>query len=209
LGNISENSGGIEMKIRIGIGRRRAGTPAMLAAIGLFACAAAFGFARDGMAQTQQQQPAAVKQGAAGGEITPDRKSPLLSIKRTRETVTVPVACSDGVRKDVELQPADASVTFTFNCLCSDNANSLKQAMMDYRDDYMRVYRGEIKLADMGTVSDYFADAALPFAAGNKGGTKLTLLLEPGQKQEHALYCYTAEDFKVIDDWAKYIIFGN
>ncbi len=165
--------------------------------------------ARDGLAQTQQQQPAATKQGEAGDVLTPNRKSPLLSIERTRKTVIVPVACADGVRKDVELQPADASVTFTFNCLCSENANALKLAMMNYRDDYMRVYRGEIKITDMGSISDYFGGVALPFAADNKGGTKLTLLLEPGQKLERVLYCYTADDFKVIDDWAKYIIFGN
>lgn len=197
------------MMIRTAKGGRRASDAATLALAGLLAGAAAIGFARDGLAQTQQQQPAAAKQSEEGGDLTPDRKSPLLSIERTRETVTVPVACADGVRKDVELQPADASVTFTFNCLCSENANALKQAMMTYRDDYMRVYRGEIKLADMGSVGDYFAGAALPFAADNKGGTALTLLLEPGQKQERALYCYTADDFKVIDDWAKYIIFGN
>ncbi len=197
------------MMIRTATGGRRARDAATLVLAGLLAGAAAIGFARDGLAQTQQQQPTAAKQGEAGGDITGDRKSPLLSIERTRETLTVPVACADGVRKDVELQPADASVTFTFNCLCSENANALKQAMMTYRDDYMRVYRGEIKLADMGSVSDYFAEVALPFAAGSKGGTKLTLLLEPGQKLERVLYCYTVDDFKVIDDWAKYIIFGN
>jgi hypothetical protein len=81
--------------------------------------------------------------------------------------------------------------------------------MMSYRDDYMRVYRGEIKLEDMGTASDYFADVALPFMSDGKGGTQLTLRLEPGEKQERTIYCYTADDFKIIDDWAKYIIFGN
>lgn len=190
-------------------GGRRTRKAATLALAGFLAGAAAIGLSREGLAQTQQQQPAATKQGQGDGSITADRRSPLLSIERTRETLTVPVACADGVRKDVELQPADASVTFTFDCVCSENANALKQAMMTYRDDYMRVYRGEIKLADMGSVSDYFAKAALPFATETKGGTQLTLLLEPGQKQERALYCYTADDFKVIDDWAKYIIFGN
>ena len=197
------------MMIRTATGGRRARDAATLVLAGLLAGAAAIGFARDGLAQTQQQQPTAAKQGEGRGDITPDRKSPLLSIERTRKTVIVPVACADGVREYVELQPADASVTFTFNCLCSENANALKQAMMTYRDDYMRVYWGEIKLADMGSISDYFAEVALPFATDTKGGTKLTLLLEPGQKQERALYCYTADDFKVIDDWAKYIIFGN
>jgi hypothetical protein len=168
-----------------------------------------FGPTPSSWAQTQQQAPAATKEGAAGNDITGDRRTPLLSIQREREAVVVPVACAQGIRKDVELQPADASVTFTFDCLCGDDSNALKRAMMSYRDDYMRVYRGEIKLEDMGTASDYFADVALPFMSDGKGGTQLTLRLEPGEKQERTIYCYTADDFKIIDDWAKYIIFGN
>lgn len=161
-------------------------------------------------AQTSQQSPAAEKAPGTGtGEIKMDRKTPLLSVARERESVRVPVQCADGQRKDVELQPADASVTFGFGCLCSEDANALKQAMMKYRDDYMRVYRKEIALEDMGSIADYFADVALPFAPGSSGGTQLTLILEPGEKQERTLYCYTEEDFELIDDWARYIIFGN
>lgn len=160
-------------------------------------------------AQTEQQNPSAEAVSEESESITAERESPLLSINRTRESVNVPVKCAQGVRKDVELQPADASVTFGFNCLCGEDSNALKQAMMRYRDDYMRVYRKEITLEEMGTIRDYFSDAALPFAAGDSGGTELTMLLEPGEKQERTLFCYTAEDFKLIDDWAKYIIFGN
>ncbi|MCP4329084.1 MAG: hypothetical protein GY791_11670 [Alphaproteobacteria bacterium] len=189
---------------------RRWAKGAAVALAGLFAATFVFGITPAAIAQTEQQQPAAAKDGEDGnGEITGDRKSPLLSIQREREPVVVPVACAEGIQKDVELQPADASVTFTFNCLCSEDANGLKQAMMRYRDDYLRVYRGEIKLDDMGTASDYFSEIALPFSSDGKGGTALTLLLEPGQKQERTLHCYTSEDFKIIDDWAKYIIFGN
>ncbi len=197
------------MSFVIGTGRL-IGACGVLVVAGVLTAVSALSLGSAAFAQTEQQQPAATSEdGDTAGEITSDRKSPLLSLRREREAVVVPVACAEGIRKDVELQPADASVTFTFNCLCSDNANELKQAMMAYRDDYMRVYRGEIELEDMGTVSDYFSKTALPFTSDGKGGTELTLLLEPGQQQEQTLYCYTAEDFKIIDDWAKYIIFGN
>jgi len=166
--------------------------------------AASFAFA-----QTQGQSSAAEPEPSETGEISGERTTPLLGMSRDRETVSVPVECAAGIRKDVELQPADASVTFAFDCLCGEDENALKQAMMRYRDDYMRVYRKEIALDDMGTANDYFDGAALPFKSGGSSGTELTLLLEPGDQQERTLYCYTAEDFKLIDDWARYIIFGN
>lgn len=160
-------------------------------------------------AQTAAQTPAAEKEQDTAAPIAGERRTPLLNVNRERSQVTVPVACAPDVRKDVELQPADSSVTFSFDCLCSEDANALKQAMMRYRDDYMRVYRKEITLDQMGTAADYFSDVALPFTSGGDGGTQLTMLLQPGEKQEKTVHCYTEEDFKLIDDWARYIIFGN